>query len=606
MAHISLYRRFRPQSFDEMVRQEHVVRVLKNQIESNSIGHAYLFTGPRGTGKTTVARIFARAINCEHPKDGSPCGECSTCLALQNSMDITEIDAASNNGVDQMRDLREKVQYPPVNGKYKVFIIDEVHMLTDSAFNALLKTLEEPPAHAVFILATTEPQKLPATILSRCMRLDFKLIPEEDLEKHLMRVLDGIGKKYEREAVAAIARAGAGSDRDMLSIAEMCIAYSDELTYEGVTAVLGAADFHVTCTLVSSLLQADCGNAIGRTEKILSEGKAVGVLVRNILELLNQILVAKTCQTAEQLLSLPKELFAEVKKLADDADPKAILRATEIMAKTESELRYTASPRIVLETAIVRIATPEEDYDIDALLVRMSALEKELQELKERGIRVSAPAEASSAPKKEEVPAAVPQPTEQQEPETVSDDGYMPFSMEEPIFDEAYFSDEPFDLPAAREEREPVRPEKEEREPARPEKEEREPARPEKKETFTPPTAIQTPPPPAEGSGGASKDAMAVFGKFMRTLRKSCRNGVLVTICSDLEADFEGSLFVLYTDLDTVFRSLKRAEHLEILKQVLSQIGIADFDVRLRGKAVKEDGIAQLKKDFKDYPIEVK
>ena len=589
MAHISLYRRFRPQSFDEMVRQEHVVRVLKNQIESKSIGHAYLFTGPRGTGKTTVARIFARAINCEHPKEGSPCGECPTCLALQNSMDITEIDAASNNGVDQMRDLREKVQYPPVNGKYKVFIIDEVHMLTDSAFNALLKTLEEPPAHAVFILATTEPQKLPATILSRCMRLDFKLIPEEDLEKHLMRVLDGIGKKYEREAVAAIARAGAGSDRDMLSIAEMCIAYSDELTYEGVTAVLGAADFHVTCALVSALLKADCGAAIGRTEKILSEGKAVGVLVRNILELLNQILVAKTCQTAEQLLSLPKELFAEVKKLADDADPKAILRATEIMAKTESELRYTASPRIVLETAIVRIATPEEDYDIDALLVRMSALEKELQELKERGIRVSVPAEAVPAPIKEDTRTAVPQPAEptQQEPETVADDGYMPFPMEEPIFDEAYFSDGPFEPPAAREEREPVRPEK--------------------KETFTPPAAIQTEtPPPAEVSGGTPKDAVAVFGKFMRTLRKSCRNGVLVTICSDLEAEFEGNLFVLYTDLDTVFRSLRRTEHMEILKQVLSQIGIADFDIRLKGKAVKEDGIAQLKKDFKDYPIEVK
>ena len=316
--HLSLYRKFRPQSFDEMVRQEHVVRVLKNQIESGSVGHAYLFTGPRGTGKTTVARIFARAINCESPLNGSPCGECPACLALHNgSLDITEIDAASNNGVNEMRDLREKVQYPPVNGKYKVYIIDEVHMLTDSAFNALLKTLEEPPAHAVFILATTEPQKLPATIMSRCMRLDFKLIPEEDLEKHLMRVLDEIGKKYEKEAVSAIARAGAGSDRDMLSIAEMCIAYSDELTYEGVTAVLGAADLHVNCGLVSALLHADCAAAVERTEKILSEGKAVGVLVRDVLDLLNQVLVAKTCPTAEALLSLPKELFSEVKALAD-------------------------------------------------------------------------------------------------------------------------------------------------------------------------------------------------------------------------------------------------------------------------------------------------
>ncbi len=575
--HLSLYRKFRPQTFEEMVRQEHVVRVLKNQIESGAIGHAYLFTGPRGTGKTTVARIFARAINCEHPSNGSPCGKCPTCLALQSSMDVTEIDAASNNGVNEMRDLREKVQYPPVNGKYKVYIIDEVHMLTDSAFNALLKTLEEPPAHAVFILATTEPQKLPATILSRCMRLDFKLIPEEDLEKHLMRVLDDIGKKYDREAVAAIARAGAGSDRDMLSIAEMCIAYSDELTYEGVTAVLGAADFHVTCGLVAALLGADSGEAVARTEKLLSEGKAVGVLVRNVLELLNQVLVAKTCQGAEKLLSLPKELFAEVKKLADDADGKAILRATEIMAKAENELRYTASPRIVLETAIVRIATPAADYDIDALLVRMSALERELQTIKEKGIAVTS---APMPPVNAETPKAEPkaEPSPEPAPATVpTEEDELP-PPEEPMFEEAYFSDAPLPPP----------------EPA---------PKPAPKPA---PTATKGEAGPAPKVETAPKDGMAAFGMFMRTLRKTCRNGVLVTICSDLEADFEGNLFVLYTDNDTVLRSLKREEHMAVLKQVLSAIGIDDFDLRMRGQVQKESGIEQLKRDFKDYPIEVK
>ena len=258
MAHLSLYRQYRPDSFDKMVRQEHVVRILKNQIEKKTVGHAYLFTGPRGTGKTSVARIFARAVNCEKPENGSPCGTCKVCRALlDGSLDISEIDAASNNGVNEMRDLRDKVQYPPVSGKYKVYIIDEVHMLTDSAFNALLKTLEEPPRHAMFILATTEPQKLPATILSRCMRLDFKLIPTEDLVKHLKSILKEMGTAYEDEAVEAIARAGAGSDRDMLSIAEMCLAYADKLTYDGVTSVLGAADFKETCTLAGQLVAPD-------------------------------------------------------------------------------------------------------------------------------------------------------------------------------------------------------------------------------------------------------------------------------------------------------------------------------------------------------------
>ncbi len=593
MAHVSLYRRFRPDSFDKMVRQEHVVRVLKNQIASGSVGHAYLFTGPRGTGKTTVARIFARAVNCEHPVDGSPCGTCPSCVALANgSLDITEIDAASNNGVGEMRDLREKVQYPPVSGKYKVYIIDEVHMLTDSAFNALLKTLEEPPAHAIFILATTEPQKLPATILSRCMRLDFKLIPEEDLEQHLMRVLDEIGKPYEREAVAAIARAGAGSDRDMLSIAEMCIAYSEKLTYEGVTAVLGAADFHETCALVSCLLRADGSGALEKTELILSEGKAVGVLVRNLLDLLNQVLVAKTCVSAERLLALPKELFSEVKGLADGAEYKAILRATEILAKTESELRYTTSPRIVLETAILRVSCPADDYDIEALLVRMNALERELNELKTSGIRIEEK-RTETVPTAPSVPKAA-----QSAPKESADESDYPFPEEEPIFEEAYFSDviaPPKPLPKAEPpQKEPVKPAEKAPEPF---------AAPES--SAAAPSASE-PAPAAANPVAAPKDAQKAFGQFMRTLRKTSRSGVLFTMCSDLEAEFEGETLVLISDSETIVRSLKREEHVKIMTEVFSGIGITSFEVRGRAQMPKSGGIEELKNNFKDYPIEFK
>lgn len=571
MAHLALYRKFRPDTFEKMVRQEHVVTVLKNQIASDSVGHAYLFCGPRGTGKTSVARIFARAVNCEHPVNGSPCGRCASCLALAEggNLDVSEIDAASNNGVNEMRDLREKVQYPPVSGKYKVYIIDEVHMLTDSAFNALLKTLEEPPRHAIFILATTEPQKIPATILSRCMRLDFKLIPQEDLEEHLRSVLDEIGKTYEEEAISAIARAGAGSDRDMLSIAEMCIAYGDKLTYEGVTAVLGAADFNEASALCGAILRADLHEALSLTEKILSEGKAVGVLCRDILQLLNQLAVAKTCKNAEKLLALPKTLFKRVSELASEADGHAILRATEIFAGAEATLRYVSSPRISLETAIMKAAMPSADYNIDALLARVSALEKKL----ENGITVG----VSDARAEDKRPAERVAPAQEEElpPQEQYD-----YPEEEPVFAEAYFADEPVSAPAPEAEPAPV--------PA------------ERKE------APKAEPPAVVPAGEMT--AEVAFGKFMRTLRKTSKNGVLFTMCSDLEAVYEGGTLALYTESETVYRALSREEHREIMAGAFSLVGVADFTVKLKGgnKSNQKDGLEQLKRDFSDYPVEIK
>ncbi len=575
MAHLSLYRRFRPDSFDKMVRQEHVVRILKNQIEGNAIGHAYLFTGPRGTGKTTIARIFARAVNCEHPREGSPCGQCPTCRALrEGSLDISEIDAASNNGVAEMRDLREKVQYPPVTGKYKVYIIDEVHMLTDAAFNALLKTLEEPPAHAIFILATTEPQKIPATILSRCMRLDFKLIPEEDLEKHLKSILDEIGKPYEEEAVAAIARAGAGSDRDMLSIAEACIVYADTLTYDAVCAVLGAADFHETAKLVTAMLTFDLGTAIGSVERILAEGKSVGVLLKDILQLLSRITVAKTCKNAEKLLSLPKELYAEIKSIADKADGRAVLRATEILIKTESELRFVSSPRIALETAILRASHPACDADSEALIVRIGHLEEELK----KGTIA-----AQAVPMPEIAHADTPSPAK----ETPPDDGFS-FPEEEPIFEEAYFSDGavPRGERAGHAKPAPV---------------------PAPAEKASAPQAVSPKPAPVAGGPTGEMSAEVAFGKFMRALRKTPKSGVLFTMCSDLLASYEGETLVLTTESETIYTALRREDHRKAMEEIFAGIGVAAFDVRKQGaKPALKSSIEELKASFGDYPIEIK
>ncbi len=551
--YLSLYRKYRPQTFDKIVRQEHIVRVLKNQIGSGSVGHAYLFCGPRGTGKTSVARIFARAVNCENPKDGSPCGTCPTCLALQKgSLDVTEIDAASNNGVNEMRDLREKVQYPPVMGKYKVYIVDEVHMLTESAFNALLKTLEEPPSHAIFILATTEPHKIPATILSRCMRLDFKLLPEEDLEAHLEGILKEIGKPYEKEAVSAIARAGAGSDRDMLSIAEMCLAFGDKLTYENVTQVLGAADFFEICDLTEDLLLADMPNMLEKTEKILSSGKAVGVLLRDLIEMLGRVSVAKTCASAEKLLSLPQKNFSRVLEIARKADGRAILRASEILAKTEIDLRFVSSPRICLETALMKISMPEADASSEALLVRLDLLEKKLSE----GSFLPQTSAQTAAPKVSQ-PAAP----------TVS----------RIVEEEAPTERSPFDSPAPS--------------PA----------------TASP--ASEPAPATAEPAASSPMTAEYAYGMFIKLLRKSSKSGVLRVLCSELSPKFEGEKLVFLTDSETVFNSLQRQEHKETVLSILRQIGVKEYEVRLFEGGVKSEGgeaLDELKRDFSGYPIEVK
>ncbi len=382
MAYLALYRKYRPTTFENLIGQEHIVKTLINQINGERLGHAYLFTGTRGTGKTSAAKIFAKAINCLCPVNGSPCGECLACKALSDpsNIDVIEIDAASNNGVNEIRDLREKVQYPPVSCKYKVYIVDEVHMLTGAAFNALLKTLEEPPKHAVFILATTEVHKIPATILSRCMRFDFRLIQTEKIAELICKIYDEQGKLYDKEAVFAIAKAGEGSIRDALSIADIAISFgAGKLTYNDVMEILGASNSDTLIEFVANILNADSGKILLTIDQMVGLGKSMGVLIKDVTAMIRDLLVVKTCDNANTILGLPKNKFDAYSQLASATNEQRLLRILEVFADAENALKYTNHPRVVFETAAIKSARPETDYNFDALLSRIKTLEDKIE-----------------------------------------------------------------------------------------------------------------------------------------------------------------------------------------------------------------------------------
>lgn len=398
MAYTSLYRRYRPDTFRDVIGQDHVVRTLVNQIKSGNIGHAYLFTGTRGTGKTSVAKIFSRAVNCLHPEDGSPCGKCEVCmeLALSGNFDVLEIDAASNNSVDQIRELTDKINFPPTAGRYKVYIIDEVHMLSKSAHNALLKTLEEPPEHAIFILATTEVHAIPATILSRCMRFDFRLVPVQKIADRLKFIFDDNGVKYSEQAVRMIASAGQGSVRDALSIADMCVSYcSGDITYDGVLEVLGTSDPVKLVALAEDIL---AGNVEGALEKIAAMcdlGKSMSVLASDLASLFRNTLYVKNCGSAADLLALPAELYEALKGVTARYDTPRLLAAMRRMTEMEGEFRYSTQHRILLEAAVIAAATEprsEGGGNVRELEQKVAALAKRVSSLPSRGFE-PAPAE---------------------------------------------------------------------------------------------------------------------------------------------------------------------------------------------------------------------
>ena len=410
MGYQALYRRYRPARFEDFVGQEAVIKTLRSQIMSGRIAHAYLFCGTRGTGKTSTAKVFARAVNCEHPENGDPCGVCPTCKALaeENSLDILEIDAASNNGVDEIRDLREKVKYPPQTGRYRVYIIDEVHMLSQGAFNALLKTLEEPPAYVVFILATTEPQKLPATILSRCQRFDFGRIPAHQIIERLHVALEEGQIQAEDAALARIARAAEGGMRDAWSIMDMCLSYAQEedggLTEELVLRVLGAADKSFLFAFADKLIDSDAAGALALIDEMMRKGREVQVFVRDVSAHLRALMLADICDEAQLsgLLEVTHEDAAEYIAQARRTSHTRLMRMLDLFLASETDMKWAAQPRFALETAALRACAPEESLQVEALVARVDELERKLRE----GVVTAAPAKKSAKAAPIDAPAA--------------------------------------------------------------------------------------------------------------------------------------------------------------------------------------------------------
>ena len=358
MAHLALYREYRPQRFSDVVGQEHITRTLRNALVQGRLHHAYLLSGPRGTGKTTVARILAKAVNCLNPQDGEPCNECEACRRITSgeALDLIEIDAASNRGIDEIRDLRDKVNFAPVELKYKVYIIDEVHMLTEPAFNALLKTLEEPPAHVLFVLATTEKQKLPITILSRCQAFDYRRLSTDEIVGRLREVCAKQGLKASPEALAAIARHADGGMRDALSLLDQVMAYAadGEVTLEMTLAVLGSAPLDQFLALDGHLLRGDVGAALLWLDEMVRAGKDLRQLVRDYLAHLRDLLLAKL-DAGAAVLGLPPEALEQIRARAEPFSERQLIGAIRLLGQAETEMRLSPSPRLLVEVSFIRL-----------------------------------------------------------------------------------------------------------------------------------------------------------------------------------------------------------------------------------------------------------
>ena len=391
MSYTALYRKFRPDNFDDVKGQDHIVTALTNQIKANRVGHAYLFCGTRGTGKTTVAKILAKAVNCEHPINGSPCNECAVCKAIQagTSMNVIEIDAASNNGVDNIREIREEVSYRPTEGNYKVYIIDEVHMLSTGAFNALLKTLEEPPSYVIFILATTEAHKIPITILSRCQRYDFHRISINTIADRLSELLKIEKVDAEEKAVRYIAKAGDGSMRDALSLLDQCIAFylGQTLTYDKVLDVLGAVDTEVFSRLLRSVIAGDVTSAIRVLEELIIGGRELGQFVGDFTWYMRNLLLVKTSDNPEEAIDVSSDNLKLLREESEMTDVDTLMGYIRVFSELSGSIRYATQKRVLVEIALIKLCRPAMETNLDSVLDRIRVLE---QKIKERPVVVQA------------------------------------------------------------------------------------------------------------------------------------------------------------------------------------------------------------------------
>ena len=375
-----LYRKWRPQTFEEVYGQPHITATLKNELVSGRVAHAYLFTGSRGTGKTTCAKILSKAVNCLSPHDGDPCNECEICRGIDNGsvLDVIEIDAASNNGVDNIRDLRDEANFTPVKAKYRVYIIDEVHMLSTGAFNALLKILEEPPEHVIFILATTEVHKLPATILSRCQRFDFKRITPEDICARLQYVAEHENITLDEDAAALIAKVADGALRDALSLLDRCCAVDEHITSEVVTKSAGLAGRDYLMRLSECIIKKDCASALGIINELHMNSCDMERLCSEFMFHLRDLMIVKTVKNADSILIATDDELKSLKALAEKLPLEELLYDLNIIEDTFSQIKRSSNKRIPLEMAFVKLCSESLDSENDALLRRISALEVKL------------------------------------------------------------------------------------------------------------------------------------------------------------------------------------------------------------------------------------